>query len=1239
MNKNYLLTSFLETSSHSKVKSSGKVSVSELSRLNISEMEMLKIQQASQRSKKRYTLEEKPCSPIFKQDGEYYVDCTSSRAPDGSQSNREWCYIQSPELGGKTWDFCLEIMDYDKLREKNQELMTSYGREAKKLAETISNITGSAMVALNKLKQIQTKQEQLNSKLNSSGKDLSSIKNGVQSLYAERSIWKKLEDQCVIIAENIEQKIKEKQQEMLNSIPTPIEPTEEVIKTEEIKNRQSIAPWLQTKLVDNSVDCQGKLLYEDESSGDGLIGYYFNNPNFLGESIEHKDANIDFDWTGGAPIPGINKSTFSVKWEGYLIIPYTTYYSFSVETDDGAQISINDNIIISHRFVTSSFESKERVEGWLKDYNAAKLNPSNNLEKSYSMPMKLLGGNKYKMTVLYSHSVHNDISGTGRAFIKLLWSSKEFDETTIPTRKLSSLNVFAPLKVSGFNSDLMIVRKLLENDLAFKNDVRHVVQDVPIDFRGSTCLKLIDKYLEDSIDFEINIPAYVYIARLEHYPNPIPNDFENTGEKMSLLEVTPPKNTQITDRFDSRFSSSMKIYKKKFDAGKISIRLNKSSINANGMPLIVWFSFDTSISSPLSCGGEEKLISEPTASSFLNCNTSSFFDSNWKCDNGFAATNKDQEGDIWASKREGIGAWIEVQFTGLYYLTRFEIMNRRNPQERNSLIEVLYSNGSKQIIKLLNIDDVQQFEVKPPIKSSSVRFTIKGVYGTINNGGAFNVYGMECKDVDDVKSSAPGPNGQIDPRNMQPMFKSEGKHPIILLCKDSLSNTKKLDHFKMKNGSRVKVRCQDTCGFTRFPIYGNLKYSKDSSICKAAFHSGMIKQPNALVWLVFENGLQKYDSATRSGFKSKSKGRSDLTISFETVLDENYLPVSPGVKVDFLDPKGSGEWLAGIISTVEDSGEEGKLLTITIENSENPNQEYKLSFPDKKKISECGTHLPQRNCNGSKLNSNNTAKILPIIIRFAPKNYNKQGPYIIDSGEIFGKMGYPFGWSRDMSNRLRMNQGTNQLPIDTLIEFPPDQKSKFCNKSIPDTNCDKATWSIKVGHGKFRVKVYVGDIRGNSRIDISINNKPLVEGLIIEKNNLQTFEGEFSSINEMLTVSSMCKNDCEFAMTKINQIEISPYKNRETEVPEPSPIVEDPCGNAISGGKCDTGTDILNCLYDHPLYEVGKYCNGNSFMVHVPADYKCPTQRNKYKCVTRKFQTQRLCLHYCPLTCINGLCS
>ena len=1234
-NDNGPYSSFLETASRSTLRTSGKLSLKELNTMNLNTLDMSKIKNGAKRAKKRYTIDQHPCSPVFKQEGEYFFDCTNTKAPDGSQTKKEWCYIESPETGGKTWDFCSPIMDFDKVREENQNLISKVASEAKKLAEKIKEDTKPAQDALDKLKDVKDEQQKLSSDISDFSKEVNSIKNSIQNLFGQKKRWKELEDECADIGEKTQKKLQEKAQEEANNVPTLADPTEEYIKAEEAFNKQKIGPFIQKKMIEHTYDCNGKLLYEEETPGDGLLGHYYDNPNFLGESKEKKDPNIDFDWTGGPPMPGINKNVYSIRWEGFISVPFSTTYTFSIETDDGAQVEVNDKVILTHRLNLAENESKDRVDKWLEDYITAKKNPSNDLNKSFSTPMKLIGGNKYKIVVSYSHSVHNDIPDSGRAFMKLMWSSKEFDEVVIPKAKLNTLNTFAPLKISGFNSDLMMVRKLLENDLAFKNTVNYIIQDIPRDFKGSTTIKLTEHYAEDSLEFTINIPAVIYIAYLVHFPNPLPEDFENSGERMSLLHVTPPK--QPNGKIESKFSAPMVIMKKRYDSGKVNIPLNKSGVNAKGMPMAIFFGFDTTLTSPLSCGGDEKLISDPTTPYYGGCNQSSFFDSNWKCENAINGNNKDQEGDIWATKHEGIGSWIEIDFSNLFLITKFEIMNRRVPQERNSLIEAQFSDGSKMLIKLLNVDDVQSFEVKPPKKSKTVRFTIKAVYGTINNGGAFNVYGLECKDVDNSKSP-PGPNGQVNPKDMPPMFKEQNKKAITLLCKDSISNTKKLDHFNMKSGLKIQIKCHDTCQYTNYPVYGDMKYSKDSSICRSAYHAGVLTKPGQDIYVVFGDGLKKYKSQVRAGLKSKNKGHSDMTISFESYRDESEIPVDTGVKIDFLDPKGSGEWLPGIITLVSDSGD-NKVLTTKVEGTDQNSGEHKLTFPNKKKIAECGTHLTKRDCTGSKFDLSNAAKTAPIVIKFAPKSFSKPGSYKIDNGEIFGKSGFSYGWSRNMESRMRVRTGATNEILETLVEFPPDKKSKFCNKAIPDTNCDKVEWSIKTGHGKYNVKMFVGDIKGNSRVELSINGKPFITGATIEKNNLQTFEGDFTAVNQMLTITSKCKSDCEYVMSKLNMIEIAPFKAEDDKLPEPTPTVEDPCGNGESGGRCDTGPDVINCLYDDPLVDVAKFCNGNSLMVQVPEDYKCISQRNKYKCVLRKFDNNKECLKYCPLSCSKGLCS
>lgn len=1228
-----------------------KLNLKELNKLELENRNKDKLSQPSLRWKKRFTIDDRLCKNPFKYRGDYFFDCTDTEAPDNSQTGKEWCYVDNPSAGDKTWEFCSPTLDYDKVREFSQSKMKNISIDAKKLNDEVSSIIAPTQTALDSLRKINEMQSHLSTKFGEISKQITTLTSNILNLEDSKNHWQKIEDKCTTIAEKIETKVIEKITSESNNFQQTLEVNGDVLKKEESSNKQKINPALQYRLIDNSYDCAGKLMYEDQGDGDGIMAQYFDNANFLGEYQETKETSIDFEWTGDMPVSGISPSVFSARFEGYILPPVTSNYAFAIECDDSCQVSINDEVIISHKMNIASADSKDRVDKWLNSEVLAKLSPNGLFYKSRSKNIYLLGGTKYKIVIYYSHSIHNDSQDIGRSFLKLYWSSDEFEERKVMQNDLYSQNANPPLKITGISSESMIVRKLVENDLAFKDSNKYVLQDIPKDYLGYTCIKLDTKYKESSISFELNIPSYVYIARFTHFPNSIPNDFENTGERLSILEIITNSNSVGQTRFQSVRSGVMKIYRKKFDAGYVTIPLNKQSINSKGVPLVIFFGLDSSLMNPVSCGGNESWISDPNALSFKSCSSSSFWASNWKCENGLNGEFRDTEGSMWATNREGIGAWIEINFKNVYYLTRVEIKNRRNAQERNSLFEISFSNGKKQLIKLSNTEDVISIPLDPPQKSNIIRFSIKGTFGTINNGGAFKVYGLECKDIENdiltnnnyINTSVTAinrsafANGGVNPKLLPPLFKAQEKPPVLLLCKDSLSNTKKLNHVTLKPGSQVKVRCLETCHDTSYPIYGDLKYSKDSSICKAAYHSGILTSPNQMIWLKFEYGGNDYPSVMRSGIKSKIKSSSELTISFENALEiENNIVINVGSKFDLLDPNASGIWLPAVILRLDDSGV-SKRITVNIENVEGNAQEFIVNFPSPR-ILPCGTKISKRMCVGSVINQNND---IPITIKFEPLGYPRKTQHLIDSGLTFGKNGKSYGWDRDMSSNLK-NRGKSTDPIlETFVEFPPDPKSKFCNTERPEIVCDKASWSAKVGFGKFNIKVYVGDPMANTRVDLMVNGFPLVKQTTVEKGKLEVFEGVFDSINEFISLSSKCLSDCEYSMAKLNMISISPYKDQKVEsfAVEKKPVIQDPCGNALTGGKCETGPDVTHCLYEDISVDATKYCSGNSIMIQIPSNYKCVSQRNKFKCVLRKYESQSACVTYCPNNCLHNECT
>ena len=93
-------------------------------------------------------------------------------------------------------------------------------------------------------------------------------------------------------------------------------------------------------------------------SGSGLLGTYFDNPDFTGTSVQRTDAVIDFSWGTGAPISGIAADTFSVRWTGKVQAQFSETYTFTTTTDDGVRLWVNGVKLIddwtSHAPTTTS---------------------------------------------------------------------------------------------------------------------------------------------------------------------------------------------------------------------------------------------------------------------------------------------------------------------------------------------------------------------------------------------------------------------------------------------------------------------------------------------------------------------------------------------------------------------------------------------------------------------------------------------------------------------------------------------------------------------------------------------------------------------------------------------------------------------------------------------------------------------------------------------------------------------
>ena len=78
----------------------------------------------------------------------------------------------------------------------------------------------------------------------------------------------------------------------------------------------------------------------------GLKGDYYTGINFDRKVFSRIDPNLNFNWRGRTPGPGIDRQFYSVRWTGQLHAPTSGMYRFTVEVDDGVRVWVGNKKII-----------------------------------------------------------------------------------------------------------------------------------------------------------------------------------------------------------------------------------------------------------------------------------------------------------------------------------------------------------------------------------------------------------------------------------------------------------------------------------------------------------------------------------------------------------------------------------------------------------------------------------------------------------------------------------------------------------------------------------------------------------------------------------------------------------------------------------------------------------------------------------------------------------------------------
>jgi len=98
----------------------------------------------------------------------------------------------------------------------------------------------------------------------------------------------------------------------------------------------------------SSPDCNIDWIPDECENTNGLLGAYFDEPNFSGIPHYRIDANVDFNWGLQAPWPDFGTDTFSVRWTGLIKTASNPgVYTFYTFTDDGVRLWVANRLIIN----------------------------------------------------------------------------------------------------------------------------------------------------------------------------------------------------------------------------------------------------------------------------------------------------------------------------------------------------------------------------------------------------------------------------------------------------------------------------------------------------------------------------------------------------------------------------------------------------------------------------------------------------------------------------------------------------------------------------------------------------------------------------------------------------------------------------------------------------------------------------------------------------------------------------
>ncbi len=146
----------------------------------------------------------------------------------------------------------------------------------------------------------------------------------------------------------------------------------------------------------------------------GLNGEYFNSKHFNGDKrvLERRDAVVDFSFGEASPVPEkIDPKEFAIRWQGSLLAPDSGEYEFTIKTENGARLWLNDS-------------QRPLIDAWVKSGS----------DVEYRQTIHLLGGRAYPLRL----EMHKSKDGKETAAsVALIWKRPRRIAEVVPDRYLS----------------------------------------------------------------------------------------------------------------------------------------------------------------------------------------------------------------------------------------------------------------------------------------------------------------------------------------------------------------------------------------------------------------------------------------------------------------------------------------------------------------------------------------------------------------------------------------------------------------------------------------------------------------------------------------------------------------------------------------------------------------------------------------------------------------------------------